>query len=157
MSVNCVLDTYAKMHSVDALVFGPHLPTAVLARLCFLNHPETIALKKICSMLKMFDPDEIEARSLEHLDLPDLPDISETTEPENTDPHAPYTDISVIRTAIAALRPYLSESKINSLPRKLYEDFLRVPEHHLRRAYSGKNFAKTYAREREYILDHTDK
>lgn len=153
-SKDCVLNTYEKMHSVDALVFGPHLPTAILARLCFLNHPETIALKKICSKLKDLSDEEILARSLERVSLPDLPAEEPSCMQHPEDPYAPYTDQNEIRAAVSRLRPYLSETGFHQLPRKLQIDFIRVPEHYLRRAYSGKNFAKNYAYERQFILDH---
>lgn len=154
MSMRCVLDVYGRMHSVDALIFGPLLPTTVLARLCFLNHQETIALKKICSKLKILSDEEIEARKLRMIKLPELPEEPVQVESEApVDPYAPYTDPNEIKSALLRLRPYLSEAGMRQLPAKLYGDFIRVPEHYLRRAYSGKCFAKNYEHRCQIIRD----
>lgn len=144
-----VIDLYNSMYSIDANLFGPHLPTSVLCRLCKLPVNSAIALKKLCSVLRDMPVADYESRMKAPKASRQETENTSAKTNENSVKSAVMTlhmerDQRKIQEMIARLRPYLTSKTMGTLPRERYADFLRCPLYAIKRAYTGKGFQTVY-------------
>ena len=157
-----ILDIYDSMHPIDALLFGPHLPTSVLCRLCRVSVNEGATLKRLCNVLRDL-PEEDYIRRMQDRARPKV--INETAISEKKSDElknsillpAQCNDPIEQKKLLGQLRPWLNAKQLPRLPVSLYNCFLRLPTHLIRKAYTGKGFqtiyTTTYARIKTEVLE----
>lgn len=141
-----VIDLYNSMYSIDANLFGPHLPTSVLCRLCKMPVNSIVALKKLCSVLRdmpMADYNSRMTAAKEKSKKTPQPVVAEDKAEKPLTIHL-EKDQRKIQEIINRLRPYLTSKTMNGIPRERYVDFLKCPLYAIKRAYTGKGFQTMY-------------
>lgn len=129
-----IFDYYKMMKPMDAYLLGPRLPTFILAEITGMDSAKATVLKLMCNILRDMPKDEYAAR-LDALKQPEP--VKEEKKPE---PPAPVD----YKPIIQKLKPYMSSSRIMSIPENLREDFLSLPKGIVKRAWTGTQFETAY-------------
>lgn len=152
-----IIDLYNAMYPVDALLFGPHLPTPVLKRLTALSYDDTAALKRLCSFLRDIPEESYKMRlereeKEEHVTNPEPDEFTHQYPAEDWRRRFNEATRMIPNTKNAAkmaapLKPYLNSRDLPKLPEKFYELFLRMPRHIVQKSFVGKGFQTVYTTE----------
>lgn len=136
-----IIDLYKTFRPMDAYLLGPRLPTTVLSKLTELQMADAAALKRLCCYLRDLSQDEYEKLLAEN----NIP----TTTTSTPDGVITIPD-TILRgkeatDAVTALMPYLNETMIHKIPKKLQVAFLQCPQYMIKKAYHGKKFQLMYS------------
>ena len=136
-----VLEIYSRMTYADQVLYGVWLPTPVLRNIFDLSIYQAKALKRLCNIMERLSPEEYQSR------LNEIPFDAEKLVKAPTSAVLQCTECPDIRP----LKPYLTDKRMLSIPKDLQPLFLSVPEHIIRRGFSGKvnKFKSLYAQARE--------
>ena len=124
-----VLAVYDRMTPMDAILLGPRLPGGVLAEVVGLNKPRTMALKRLCNVMRDMTKEEYERRLVE-LEKSERKRIS--------------MDGLTDAEKAAHIRSWLNRGSCMNMPDDIAEIFLTLPAYIVKRYWTGPAFQKCF-------------
>lgn len=149
-----VFDYYTKMTPYDVFILGVRLPTHTLIQITGLTYNQTRLLKCLCNLANTVNYPSMGALDNNVEDAI----VNVVTEALSSDATAKPTlkqrQEEYIKTCrdeyINKLRPYLSETKILTIPESLVPMFFELPMYIIKANYRGKKFTSVYKNAMEY-------
>lgn len=142
MSKSCyptVEEYYQRMTVFDARLLAIWMPSEKLMKLTGLPWDEARGLKRLCNFLNKMDEDEYNRRFKErNKDLTQEVEVKSDVEESK-----PYTRQDM-KSVLDNVKAYLNQQRLDKIPAELIPDFMSLPKHVVKAAYTGKQFYDNY-------------
>ena len=140
-------DLYDTFTPVDAMFFGKWMPSSVMQEIFDLSRSEIKVLKSLCVYMEKITDEELDERLKAQQE--ETVKQAEEQKPEESNKeeskYPVYTDRNEQKRTIDMIRPFIvSRNRLDDIPDRYAELFVRLPFYMIKGIYNGRNFSKEY-------------